>query len=216
MDIYRYTMSRYLRNKVFSPCRGKAAFIIRLCEIMSELCDVQESAENVDLIVGIGKFQRLFIVSGAKIFSTHFPFVLQRSLEVGSPNTYTLAGTKIDSYILSRISSIVSENFSDIERNIYEFADSVTSNMAIAPTAGGAGFSDEVWGVLKELLLLEEGYLRYDFDPKNYDEITHPLHHLDIFYTPGCTFKVGLDKEVTHDLLLDILDPRTKCRMIGV
>lgn len=216
MDVYRYKMSRYLKDKVFSPCRGKAAIIIRLCEIAAELCDVTECSEESDLALGIGKFQRIFLISESKIFSLHFPFVVQRSSDQGFPHAFTLGGVVIDSYILSRVISIVSDNFTEIERNIYEFADSVTTNIGAAPNEGSIGFSEEVWTVLKRLLMIEEGYLRYDYDPANFHELTHPLDHLDIFYTPGCTFKLGLDRSVTHEILIDILDPRTRCRILGV
>jgi hypothetical protein len=216
MDVYRYRMSRYLRDKVFSPCRGKAAIIVRLCEIVAELCDIPENPNESDLVLGIGKFQRIFLISEAKIFSLHFPFVIQQNSNRSMPNIFTVAGITIDSYILSRIVSIVSENFLEIERNIYEFADSVTANISASPNEGSVGFSDDVWIVLKRLLMIEDGYFRYDNDPKNFDEVLHPLDHLDIFYTPGCTFKVGLDKRLNHELLVDILDPKTRCRILGV
>ena len=90
---------------------------------------------------------------------------------------------------------------------------------------------DRLWSLLKSIFMLEDIYIRYDYDPKHADDgngereinldeagnpiITHPLHHLDVFYSPEQTFKIGLTDKIDYEILLDILDSRTKCRMLS-
>lgn len=216
MDFYRYKMSRYLKDRIFAPCRGKAALLFRLNDAMAELCYTTEAKDDYDLVIAIGKFQRIFFICDKKIFSIYFPFTVQRPNTIGQPNIFTLAGIEIDNYLLSRLTTIITDNLHEIESNIYEFADSVTTSLAVSPSEGVQTIQEDIWTILRKLLLNEDGYLRYDYDPKNFHELTHPLDHLDIFYSPECTFKVGLNLSVDHHTLIDILDPKTKCRTMTI
>lgn len=210
-------MSRYLQDNIFSPCRGKAAVINRFSEIMAELCYMPEvDRRDANLVIVIGKFQRLFVMGERKIFSIQFPLSISRSQVASEANTFFLDGAPIDSYTISRVSAIVHHNFQDINSDIYTFADSVLTEHSAIPNIGSQTYQEVVWQLLKKLLLLEEGYIRYDYDVENFDPETHPLHHLDIFYSPECTFKIGLDKSIEHAHFIDILDAGTKCRSITV
>ncbi|MEE1947984.1 hypothetical protein V0R48_03295 [Pseudomonas alcaligenes] len=217
MNIYCYKMSRYLQDNVFSPCRGKAALIVRFSEIMAELCYASEvERRDANLFIVIGKFQRLFIVGDRKIFSIQFPLSISRAEDGNGPNTFFLDGIPIDSYTISRVSTIVNHNFQDIDSDVYSLAENVLTEHSAVPNIGTQTYQEVVWRLLKRLLLLEDGYIRYDHDPENADPEMHPLHHLDIFYSPECTFKIGLDKGIGHTHFIDILDASTKCRSIAV
>ena len=74
------------------------------------------------------------------------------------------------------------------------------------------------WIIIKMLLLMEDGYIRYDIDHAGYKKAfedekphTHPIHHLDVFYSANTTFKLGLKSELSHDGFLDTLDINTDC-----
>lgn len=215
MDIYRYKMSKYLADRIFVPCRTKSDLIARIVEAIAELTFSTESDKDFDVLIAIGKFQRIFFVSEKKIFSVYFPFSIRRSDTPSTPHSFELNGITIDSYILSRAYTAISEGLGDENKDIYSFADSVISCFTISDVEGVQTVSEDIWMLVKRLMMLEEGYLRYDNDPANYDELTHPLDHLDIFYSPSCTFKIGLTGQIDHDHLLDILNPRTRCRIIG-
>lgn len=217
MNFHYYKMSRYLQDNVFSPCRGKAAVINRFAEIMAELCYAPEvDRRDANLIIAIGKFQRLFVIGERKIFSIQFPLSISKSQVAGEANTFFLDGAPIDSYTISRVSTIIHHNFQNLDNDIYSLADSVLTEHSAIPNIGSQTYQEIVWQLLKRLLLLEEGYIRYDHDPENFEPDTHPLHHLDIFYSPECTFKIGLDKSIEHALFVDILDASTRCRSITV
>jgi hypothetical protein len=81
---------------------------------------------------------------------------------------------------------------------------------------------DEIfWEFLRELLLMEDGYIRYDLDQCEYDkakergeEYIHPLNHYDFFYSSNATFKIGLNERLTPEGFLDLLNVRTDCKFI--
>ena len=50
------------------------------------------------------------------------------------------------------------------------------------------------------LLSFEAGYLRFDIDELNANGKMHPKEHLDINYSTGCTFKLGLSKELNYSV----------------
>jgi len=215
MDLYRYKMSKFLRDRIYVPCRTKSELIVRIADAIAELTFSLENQEDFDVVIAIGKFQRIFFISDKKIFSVFFPFSIRRSADATLPHSFEMSGIPIDSYMLSRACTAVVEGLGDENKDIYSFADSVISCFTTSDVEGVQVVSDDVWKVVRRLMMLEEGYLRYDNDPDNYDAITHPLDHLDIFYSPSCTFKVGLSGKIKHDHLLDILDPHTRCRIMG-
>lgn len=216
MDFYKYKMSRFLKDRVFSPCRGKAEMVVRLAEIMAELCFTPEVDRDPDLVIAVGKTQRMFVVSTGKIFSVQFPFAVKRAAARDLPNQFYMLGIEIDNYVLSRVSAIVYENFMHMDNDVYSLMENVLTEHSVAPNAGAQTYQEAVWKVLKAFLMMEDGYLRYDNDPANADAEFHPLNHLDVFYSPGCTFKIGLDRTVDNEALMDILNPQTKCRSIVV
>ncbi|OXS21766.1 hypothetical protein CGU37_13080 [Pseudomonas fluorescens] len=214
MDLYRYKMSKYLYDRIFVPCRTKSELIIRIGETVAELTFSIENEKDYDVVIAIGKLQRIFFVSEKKIFSVYFPFSIRRNEDPKLPHFFELSGVPIDSYMISRACTAIAESFGDENKDIYSFADSVISSFTVSDVEGVQTVSEDVWMVVKRLMMLEEGYLRYDNDPDNYNALTHPLDHLDVFYSPSCTFKIGLPGQIGHDHLLDILDPLTRCRII--
>ncbi len=62
---------------------------------------------------------------------------------------------------------------------------------------------------------MEDGYIRYDYDLKNKNGKKHPLYHLDINYSSGVTYKVGLRHAVSDSEFQDILDVKTDCAYLN-
>jgi len=157
------------------------------------------------------KMTRIFFVSNNKIYSISFPFNL-----VIDDKDKVLLNFKnlieIDSYAISSLIILLknplinSDNCLDFVEPVLDLETESTTNY---------------WPVLKDLLMLEDGYLRYDMDETGYREAKekkqehrHPIHHIDIFYSNGTTFKLGLDKSILDNDLIDILDSSTSCRFI--
>ena len=68
------------------------------------------------------------------------------------------------------------------------------------------------------LLSFEPGYLRYDYDDNEgrVDEKTHPINHIDIFFSGNNTFKVGLRKRIVFDDLKKIVDINDVCYYLNI
>lgn len=207
MKKYSYKMSEYLKRSIFSPCRDKVSLIRHLTDTMKELCYAQESKDDYDLVIIIDKFQRIFFMSENKIYSLAFPFRVIESKSNNEPHSFFAGTVLIDSFLLSNLETLIQEHFTHNNNDFYDFCESMFDTVKV---------NQDVWLVLRQLCLIEEGYIRYDFDPNHYDAVTHPLHHLDIFYSPGGTFKIGLDKGILYNEMIDILHPRTNCRSISV
>ena len=58
---------------------------------------------------------------------------------------------------------------------------------------------------------MEDGYIRYDCDELHQKADIHPLHHLDINYSSGITYKIGLRNSMKLDEFKDVLDTQTEC-----
>ena len=77
------------------------------------------------------------------------------------------------------------------------------------------------WAFLRELLLMEDGYIRYDFDSEHFSEYKkrgedhkHPENHYDLFYSTQATFKLGLENKIKDTELIDLLNINTNCKYI--
>ena len=80
---------------------------------------------------------------------------------------------------------------------------------------------ENFWSFLKDLLLMEDGYIRYDYDKDEYEKFKlkeeknkHPLNHYDIFYSSINSFKLGLKKEISHEDFINILNTNKDCKYI--
>lgn len=90
-------------------------------------------------------------------------------------------------------------------QNVIDFADCIDE---------ACTFDGDIWCLFRELLISEDGYIRYDHDPDNAAGDMHPLHHLDVFYSSGSTFKLGLRNSIDTATFEDYLDITTACRYI--
>lgn len=168
----------------------------------------KKSHSDYKIVFFKSKMCRVFFVSPNKIYSIRFPFnviisgdnihfTFQDQLEIESLTISNLIKL-LKSYQLS------SENCLDFIEPILEVEDEYKVNL---------------WPLFKELLLQEDGYIRYDIDETAFlsaksknEEHLHPLHHLDVFYTSSVSFKIGLEKPIVHDDFIDTLNIETNCK----
>ncbi len=69
----------------------------------------------------------------------------------------------------------------------------------------------EVMRLYLELLILEDGYIRFEEDETREHPKIHPRFHFDIFYTNGATFKLGASNKTTLSSFIDLLNLKTEC-----
>lgn len=209
-------MNKYFSNYVTTPLREKEDIIVLLLQTMKMFLvgDISGETDTGRVILRIDKMSRLFFETENKCFSINFPFNLDLiEIEQGVHDIRFydfVTGIEFDQQILSVLLGLFAQNVTHID-NLDEFHYVfLTSDDEI----GDIHELSKMWNLFKRLLLFEPGYLRYDYDPIHQNRHLHPLHHLDLYFSPSNTFKVGLhDRIVIHELI-DILDIQTQCHYI--
>ena len=157
----------------------------------------------------IDKRSRIFFFSEKKYYTIHFPFSCSKQDDDSLEITYQ--GYRIESVIISKVMEILNdEQFNSVSAlDFIEPIDKIESEI------------DYIWELLKGLLMFEDGYVRFDNDPEEYNrakdkggEHIHPENHIDVFYNNGNTFKLGLKGKLTPDEFIDYLDSETNCKYL--
>lgn len=202
--MFDLTVDQY--EDFFPPVRDKVQVIILLmklikCMLVTPKVETQKSPYY--MILKVSKMSRLFLFSPTKHFSISFPFTV-----IEDESTLKFKSRNLDS-INSKTTSDVIGFFNEqkiiLSSSIYDF---------IVPIDELSVDEPGTWQFIKELLLFEEGYIRYDHDEEHKDGNRHPLHHLDIFYSSNPTFKIGLKSGYVQQELLDLLDIDTDCKYL--
>lgn len=156
------------------------------------------------------KMNRIFLISENKIYSIIFPFNLQINEKNLTLNFKNLI--EINSFVISNL-IILLKNPLITSDNCFDFIEPISELEE--------NYDENYWPIIKDLLIQEDGYIRYDKDEKgfedaklNTEENKHPLYHIDVFYTNGATFKLGLNKALPETDLIDILNTNTNCKFL--
>lgn len=207
MKRYSLNIDKYQAEWIFSPIRSKREAMIILMRAIKILLlnDSAQAAQAVGKIeLAVSKMSRIFFVSSHKVYSLNFPFSVAENDGALSFKTHSHSNVdhKVSSDILSLLES--PKVLGTIE--VLEFAESVDDV---------AQYDKELWGLFQELLLNEEGYIRYDYDEKHKNGHYHPLNHLDIFFSSNSTFKLGLHAKTDVEMFIDVLDSNTMCHYLS-
>lgn len=206
MKRYDFTIDRHQAEWIFEPIRNRRdviSLLMKTLKIMSVYSNPGENSARGTITLIVSKMSRLFYVSDEKIFSIGFPFFVQ---EIEGVLTFkSHSHSNIDSKASSAILSFLnSTNILDTSE-VLHFAD---------PISDACMRDAELWSLFRDLLTFEDGYIRYDYDPKHFHAHRHPLNHLDVFYTTNSTFKLGLHNEIDGNYFADILDLTTDCHFV--
>lgn len=187
----------------------------KILEILLEACrymlynkKVKTARSKHKMILNRDKMSRLVFVSENKNYSIAFPFnISQITAEVISINYKNKFD--IDSQNISIILSLLKSPTMNSE-DCLEFIDPITN------------YNQNLWSTFRDLIILEDGYIRYDKDNEGFQkaktdghEHRHPLNHIDIFYTNQATFKLGLKQEYADTDLIDLMDRNTDCKYLN-
>ena len=156
---------------------------------------------SVSIKVLVSKMSRLFVYKDGKFYSISFPLNLQ-----DSGNTVLSMKTRIGTEISSQS---ISSALSILEDQKFLLKPSPIDYFLSKDSLDGSGLY-----LLEEMFLFEPSYIRYDLDPKHEKGRRHPLHHLDVNYSPYGTYKIGLEKAIGEDYFVDILNTLTDCSFI--
>lgn len=203
--------------KLFFPFK-RIKTKIQMLEILLEATrfmlisnDVNSENTSGKLILFVDRMSRLFFFKDNKYYSIVFPFYVT---EIDEKLSFSLKNeVEVDAEMISNVFSII---------RCEKFEDKCSLNFIEPINEIEEDINEDFWDFFKELLMFEDGYLRYDKDEENYlkakengEEHKHPLHHFDFFYSSNATFKIGLRNEILQNDFIDVLDVNKDCEYIN-
>ena len=213
MKNYAFNLDANMVDMFFRPIRDKVDIInilMQAIKIMS-VGNLVQANTNATMLLHIDKMSRLFFFTENKKYSIAFPFTVTDEEEILKFSSTFI--DEINSKITSDVISIVKCSAGFDSSCILEFMD----NISVYEDTDSA-----IWSLVKELMLYEDGYIRYDYDEKGYEQAKlsgipnqHPLNHFDIFYTNRSTFKIGLNSSINDDFLVELVNTKTDCVFLG-
>ncbi len=212
MKQYSFNLSSVIYNKVFPMYRVKTkAHIIEILMEITRYILLQNDPDFVihdedsmgKVILYIDKMSRLFFFSKNKYYSIVFPFHFLE--EDGQYKIVFNSTIEVNSQLISKVLSTITCDEFKAQCSL-DFIEPICN----AEDECGEDF----WELLRELLLMEDGYIRYDYDEEHESGDTHPKNHYDIFYSSNATFKVGLDDNLNNDDFIDLVNINTNCKYL--
>lgn len=203
MKTYTFLLDKFQFAMVSSSFREKTD-VIRLWMNAIKLMTVYSppTAPISQLVVKVDKMNRLFLSSDGKCVSVNFPFTTYE--KDGKFEFSAKSCGLVDSRISSNILSLLAADVLMAEE-IVAFAE---------PIMDICEFDKHAWGLLRDLVIADDGYLRFDHDPERENGRIHPINHIDVFYSQSSTFKLGLLSKLSVDELSDVLSSRTDCHFL--
>jgi hypothetical protein len=215
MKKFEFKISHFAIDSFFPKARIKTK--LQVLEILMEatryiLVNPEIDKNNIagKIILLIDKMSRLFFLHEGKYYSIVFPFLTRHydnKLLFSFQNE-----VEIDSQLISNILSIIKGSSFNTICSL-DFADSIYNFET--------EYNENFWVFLRELLLHEDGYIRYDKDLTGYleaktkgEERKHPLNHFDVCYSSSATYKIGIDRDLSEGDFVDLLDIKTDCRYL--
>jgi len=201
MKRYSFDIDDWETKKFFSAIREKRDVILLLMQtlkLINSPLPVEPKLKPEKIILLVSKMSRLFFVSDVKIFSIRFPFFVR---EIDSQ--FSIGSVYVED-IDSKLTSDIIEFF--LPPRAFEFLDIIEFAKKKE--------DHRISILVRELLLFEDGYIRFDHDPKNINGRIHPLNHFDVFYTDQGSFKVGTNQKLSVSDMIDLLDRETPCRYL--
>lgn len=182
----------YKINIFSKPIRNKNDCVSILLETVENFIYHNEAIKEIQNNTMLLENGRLFVFLENKYFSIKFPF----KIKIEEKIKFYINNIELNSKILSAIRYAflnISNSIRDILSQIKEEYEQINK--------------DEIEEIIIAMLLLDDGYLRYDHDAKNENGKLHPLDHLDIFYTNN-SVKLGLRGRLSQKNFVKIISKK--------
>lgn len=157
------------------------------------------------LIVIDKKIQRAYLVKEVQIVSFLFPFNVYCKIDKATGAKFCgvhYRDINVDAVVLSECRSI----YNDVDTNKNKTYQEISASLNTSdPNVRNA------IRLYEALMLMEPGYIRYDYDRNGEKGQIHPLNHLDINYVKTCHYKLGLHERLSIKHVEDILNTDTRC-----
>ena len=171
-----------------SSAKEYVLFVLDVSEfILSNIMNFKEeelATSNINLEDVVLCNKRIFcFVSKDKYFSINYPMEVNENAIV-----IHLGNSKIDLRTISKIKGTIDDIFGGFKNKGVTLEESNNNSPSV--------LSKNELRFVEQVLSLEHGYVRYDYDEKNENGRFHPLNHLDLNYYTG-KFKIGLYGRLT-------------------
>lgn len=208
MKLIERKIGEFFSKKIMKPIRNKQDAIILLLETLKLVNDAENGIlkEKGKIIFYVDKMSRVFYETDGKIFSLSFPF----SMEEKEDHTYRIYDSTTEVEITNQMISLLISIFKKGGK-LGESLENVMDFLIEGAEEYEYKNIDDIWRMLFKLWYMEDGYIRYDYDPEHEKGNIHPLYHLDINYSSGATYKIGLKNALETEGFRDILDTGKEC-----
>ena len=198
-----FYIPNHFKKMFFPVIRKKKDIILLFVETIKfiKTHSFQEEKSDFKIIIQIDNMSRFIYSSLDKHFSLIFPFKI--SIKESNYEFFLKDGTELSFEFLSKITKLINNDIFSrtLDSLIEEIIDESKEQKDIV-----SDFDNKIWNFFKEMYSLEYGYLRYDYDKEHENGKIHPLNHLDICYSNEVTFKIGLNKKISSEEMIEILD----------
>lgn len=198
--------SRSILKLMNEPIRSKQQLDLLLLESLRVFIigNIEESNSPGKIVLHIDRMNRFIYKTENKIFSIGCPFAYVK-IDDNYVFKDTSLGIELDSKLISSMIAIIRKeniigSFEEMLEEILDMTEYEETKL--------------IWDILKRLYYFEYGYIRYDYDKEGENGKLHPLNHLDINFMNSSQFKIGLDKEISIEEFIDILDITTECHYL--
>lgn len=207
MKRFDLSLDKYQAARFLEAVRAKRDIIVLWMSAIKAFLvnhSTEEAQAGARLSIVIMSMSRLFceMKDGGKVFSIAFPFSVR--LDADEYVFYSRDGVKIDNRVSSAIISLV-------ENGVLHASD---FSHFIDPIMEMVDIDGSIWSLFRELMLAEDAYIRYDWDIERANGHMHPEHHLDLYYSQGASFKIGLASQLDHAAMISILNIESDCHYL--
>lgn len=207
----------YMKERLLErPIRSQIDYIHLIVEATECLLGRNPCIQDPPCVrVVIDKMVRLFVFySSNKYTSIFYPFCIEEG-EEGSISIYSRNGQEISYRELSAVREVL--NGVSIDQNKWiSFGDLWYDYITEEKPYPSSEQQKIGIALIEELLQYEPAYVRYDHDPQNENGNLHPKYHIDINYSQGGTFKLGLQSFMTQEQFKDLHDLKTDCLYLNL
>lgn len=207
MKRYNFDIATWEDDLYFSPIREKrdvVVILMRVLKLINAPVAIDPSNKAGEIVLTVGKMSRLFVVGNSKIYTIRFPFAIRESQDRLIVSTLSI--DDIDSKMTPEIIALFSDTQVFESHDLSDFFATV-EELLIA--------SSNLWPLIREMLMFEDGYLRFDDDPENVKGKLHPLYHYDFFYTQACSLKIGVNERHGLKEVINLLNRSTDCLFLS-
>lgn len=208
--LFFFNLEKYQVDELFKEITDKREFLhlkLKLLEYIHLWTGNKEETPPY-CCIDFENLKRAFLINqdGTKIISFSFPFIIKTQ----SPN-FELKNSISSVHYCGQAGTIFMRNISEAISILKEYT-SRDNNIYNALTLDDEDNIDlESFRLFEYLLFCEDGYIRYDYDFKNQNAITHPLNHFDIHYSEPSHYKIGLSNRLELKTFFSILDKKKIC-----